>query len=229
MEPQMKPHMSSIVYALGRVIAIPLPLGRHVQGQRLLTLTFNDLGVRLAGERRYSEAVSWLERAIAADDTVGGASVRASAQARKRARRGPRVPPPCALRARPCTRTDAAGCARATRARTSSRVGARHAIVRVDAARGRLCVAFFLNRGDCQRALGRINEALTDFERAAELLTGDTKALWGIQSRIALIHNERGTQLFNHAAARHAAVEFSRAIECNPRVPHFYTNRAQVS
>ena len=108
-------------------------------------------------------------------------------------------------------------------------MGARHAIVRVDAARGRLCVAFFLNRGDCQRALGRINEALTDFERAAELLTGDTKALWGIQSRIALIHNERGTQLFNHAAARHAAVEFSRAIECNPRVPHFYTNRAQVS
>ena len=81
MKPQMKPHMSSIVYALGRVIAIPLPLGRHVQGQRLLTLTFNDLGVRLAGERRYSEAVSWLDRAIAADDTVGGASVRASARA----------------------------------------------------------------------------------------------------------------------------------------------------
>jgi len=116
--------------------------------------------VRLAGERRYSEAVSWLERAIAADDTVG---------------------------------------------------------------------AFFLNRGDCQRALGRINEALTDFERAAELLTSDAKALWGIQSRIALIHNERGTQLFNHAAARHAAVEFSRAIDCNPRVPQFYTNRAQAT
>ena len=75
----------------------------------------------------------------------------------------------------------------------------------------------------------RKNEALTDFERAAELFTGDAKVLWAIQSRIALVHNERGAQLFNHAAARHAAVEFSRAIECNPRVAQFYTNRAQAT
>merc|ERR1711918_59368 len=86
--------------------------------------------------------------------------------------------------------------------------------------------AFFLNRGDCHRSLGSINEALSDFQRAAELFTGDAKAQWQIQSRIALVHNERGTQLFNHAAARHAAVEFSRAIECNPKVSHFYINRA---
>ena len=43
------------------------------------------------------------------------------------------------------------------------------------------------------------------------------------------MHNERGAQLFNHAAARHAAVEFSRAIECNPRVASFYVNRAQAT
>ena len=43
------------------------------------------------------------------------------------------------------------------------------------------------------------------------------------------MHNERGAQLYNHAAARHAAVEFSRAIECNPRVPAFYVNRAQAT
>ena len=87
----------------------------------------------------------------------------------------------------------------------------------------------FLNRGDCHRSLGVIAEALTDFERAAELFAGDEKAQWAIQSRIALVHNERGTQLYNHAAARHAAVEFSRAIECNPRVAHFYINRAQAT
>ena len=87
----------------------------------------------------------------------------------------------------------------------------------------------FLNRGDCHRALNDVNAALVDFERAAELFSGDDKAQWGIQSRIALVHNERGTQLFNHAAARHAAVEFSRAIECNPRVAHFYINRAQAT
>ena len=54
-------------------------------------------------------------------------------------------------------------------------------------------------------------------------------AIRSIQSRIAIVHNERGAQLFNHAAARHAAVEFSRAIECNPRVASFYVNRAQAT
>ena len=43
------------------------------------------------------------------------------------------------------------------------------------------------------------------------------------------MHNERGTQLYNHAAARHAAIEFSRAIECNPRVAGFYVNRARAT
>jgi len=89
--------------------------------------------------------------------------------------------------------------------------------------------ALFLNRGDCHRSLNAIADALTDFQRAAELFSGDAKAQWHIQSRIALVHNERGTQLFNHAAARHAAVEFSRAIECNPRVQQFYLNRARAT
>ena len=89
--------------------------------------------------------------------------------------------------------------------------------------------ALFLNRGDCHRALGDVDAALADFEKAAELFSTDAKAQWAIQSRIAIVHNERGMQLFNHAAARHAAIEFSRAIECNPRVSHFYVNRAQAT
>lgn len=97
----------------------------------------------------------------------------------------------------------------------------------------RACVlqvgGFYLNRGDCLRALGDVDAALKDFEKAAALLASDTKALWAIQSRIALVHNERGTQLYNHAAARNAAVEFSRAIECNPKVASFYVNRAQAT
>ena len=43
-----------------------------------------------------------------------------------------------------------------------------------------------------------------------------------------MVHNERGARLFNHANPRKAAVEFSRAIECNPKVAHFYTNRAEA-
>ena len=84
--------------------------------------------------------------------------------------------------------------------------------------------------GACSaRPTADVDAALVDFEKAATLCVGDAKAQWAIQSRIAIVHNERGAQLFNHAAARHAAVEFSRAIECNPRVPHFYVNRAQAT
>ena len=134
--------------------------GRHAHGERLLTLTFNDLGVKLATAKRYADAIGWFDRAIDGDDTLGN---------------------------------------------------------------------LFLNRGDCHRATGSVAEALSDFERAAELFAGDAGAQWAIQSRIAIVHNERGTQLFNHAAARHAAVEFSRAIECNPKVAHFYVNRAEAT
>ena len=140
--------------------AIRLAGGRHPECQRLLVLTFNDLGVKLASTRKFSDALGWLHRAVALDETLG---------------------------------------------------------------------PVFLNRGDCHRALGDIDAALTDFERAAVLFVGDAKAQWAIQSRIAVVHNERGAQMFNHAAARHAAVEFSRAIECNPRVASFYVNRAQAT
>ena len=134
--------------------------GKFPECARLLVLTFNDLGVQLAAQKKYTDAIGWLHRAISLDGKVG---------------------------------------------------------------------QFFLNRGDCQRALGDVDAALADFERAAELFVGDAKLQWQIQSRIALVHNERGAQLFNHAAARHAAVEFSRAIECNPRVAHFYINRAKAT
>jgi tetratricopeptide (TPR) repeat protein len=134
--------------------------GRFPQCQRLLGLTFNDLGVRYASKQQHADALPWLHRAVALDASVG---------------------------------------------------------------------QFVLNRGDTHRALGDVEAALADYERAAERFAGDAKAQWAIQSRIALVHNERGAQLFNHAAARHAAVEFSRAIECNPRVASFYTNRAQAT
>ena len=134
--------------------------GKYPAAQRLLVLTFNDLGVRLASKRQYADALGWLHRAAALDQKLG---------------------------------------------------------------------PVFLNRGDCHRALGDVDAALADFETAAELFSTDPKAQWAIQSRIAIVHNERGMQLFNHAAARQAAIEFSRAIECNPRVAHFYINRAQAT
>ena len=87
--------------------------------------------------------------------------------------------------------------------------------------------ATLANRGDCHRTCGRSAEALADYEAALEL-SSDRSERWRIQTKLAVVHNERGARLFNHANPRKAAVEFSRAIECNPKVAHFYTNRAEA-
>ena len=65
--------------------------------------------------------------------------------------------------------------------------------------------------------------------RAAELLAHDPARQWAVRARLAVVYNERGTKLFNHAEPRRAALEFARAIECNPRVSHFYANRAECT
>jgi len=88
--------------------------------------------------------------------------------------------------------------------------------------------ATLANRGDCHRTCGRTAEALRDYEAAVEL-SSDARERWRIQTKLAVAHNERGARLFNHANPRKAAVEFSRAIECNPKVAHFYTNRAEAT
>lgn len=89
--------------------------------------------------------------------------------------------------------------------------------------------AFHLNRADCHRMLGHVADALADLELAREISTHDPQTQWDIRTRLALVHNDRGMQLFNHAEPRRAAVEFSRAIECNPKVAQFYTNRAEAT
>ena len=86
---------------------------------------------------------------------------------------------------------------------------------------------FYLNRGDCYRSLKRLPESLVEYERAAELLSHDPAKQFAVRSRLAVVYNERGTKLFNHAEPRRAALEFARAIECNPKVSHFYANRAE--
>lgn len=99
----------------------------------------------------------------------------------------------------------------------------------IDASGVHVTSAPFSNRADCLRRLDRPSEALADYERAAELAAAAPEALWQIQTRMAMLHNDSGTRLYNHAQARKAAQAFSRAIECNPRVSRFYLNRAEAT
>jgi tetratricopeptide (TPR) repeat protein len=99
----------------------------------------------------------------------------------------------------------------------------------IDASGASVTAAPFSNRADCLRRLDRPSEALADYERAAELAVAEPEALWQIRTRMAMLHNDAGTRLYNHAQARKAAQAFSRAIECNPRVSRFYLNRAEAA
>jgi tetratricopeptide (TPR) repeat protein len=87
----------------------------------------------------------------------------------------------------------------------------------------------YANRADCFRQLQRPTDAIDDYERAAGLAAAEPELHWQIQTRMAMLHNDTGLRLYNHAQPRKAALAFSRAIECNPRVARFYLNRAEAT
>eukprot|EP00949_MAST-11_sp_MAST-11-sp1_P003344 g3344.t1 len=84
--------------------------------------------------------------------------------------------------------------------------------------------SFFTNRGDCYRKLGLIQQALADYHIAFDMDPEN----WHTKTRLALVHNEFGTRLFNASEYAQAEVEFSTAITHNPKVPNFWLNRANA-
>ncbi|OQR94453.1 hypothetical protein ACHHYP_01289 [Achlya hypogyna] len=80
---------------------------------------------------------------------------------------------------------------------------------------------YYINRGDCYRALSKFLPALADYNTALDLQPTDVE----IHSRIAMIRYHFGLDLFNRAAFDKAEVEFSMAIRHNHRVPYFFLRR----
>ncbi|EQC42543.1 hypothetical protein, variant [Saprolegnia diclina VS20] len=80
---------------------------------------------------------------------------------------------------------------------------------------------YYINRGDCYRALGKLQAALADYNTARELQPTDTE----IHTRIAMIRYHFGLELFNRAAFDKAEIEFSSAIRHNHKVPAFFIRR----
>merc|ERR1719230_233688 len=66
---------------------------------------------------------------------------------------------------------------------------------------------FFVNRGDCYRALGKIELAIADFHRAYDSSPDD----WQIKTRLAVLHYMMGVNLFNKGEFAQAEVELSMA------------------
>lgn len=56
---------------------------------------------------------------------------------------------------------------------------------------------FYVNRGDCHRELGSLQQALADYHRAQDLAPGD----WTVATRLSVVHDMFGVQLFNEVCA----------------------------
>ena len=89
---------------------------------------------------------------------------------------------------------------------------------------GSVNINFFTNRGDCYRQCGQVQQALADYHVAFDMNPED----WQIRTRLGLVHHTLGSTLFNEKNYDEAEVEFSTAIQYNPKVAHFYLHRGNT-
>jgi tetratricopeptide (TPR) repeat protein len=85
-------------------------------------------------------------------------------------------------------------------------------------------MAFYRNRGDCYRHCGQIPQALADYHVAYDMNPND----WEIRTRLSLVHHTLGSELFNKKSYDEAEIEFSTAIQYNPKVGHFFLHRGNA-
>lgn len=85
--------------------------------------------------------------------------------------------------------------------------------------------SFFSNRGDCHRELGQLQSALADYHVAYDLNPDN----WETKTRLAMLHDSFGLELFNASQYSDALVEFSTALGYNGRVVQIYLHRARTA
>ena len=82
---------------------------------------------------------------------------------------------------------------------------------------------FHLNRGDCFRALHKLNQALSDYSLALSLHPND----WDIKIRLSITHYLAATDFYNTSDYYEAEIELCEAIEYNPKVYEYYIARGK--
>lgn len=87
--------------------------------------------------------------------------------------------------------------------------------------------SFHINRGDCYRSLNKLQHALADYNAALRLCK-EPHLLTNVHTRLSLVHNMFGTELFNAGRFVECEQEFSRAISFNANVPQYLVNRANA-
>lgn len=83
---------------------------------------------------------------------------------------------------------------------------------------------YYVNRGDCFRALLQLPEAISDYMEAISI----NPANWDIRTRLSLTHYLTGTNYFNKSDYSVSLREFDKAIEFNPKVAEYYAVRGKA-
>lgn len=83
---------------------------------------------------------------------------------------------------------------------------------------------FYMNRGDCYRALGQARFALADYHAAHERNTLN----WDIATKLSMTHYMMAVDYFNDAEFAEAQNELSGAIQFNPKVFEYYALRGKA-
>ena len=84
---------------------------------------------------------------------------------------------------------------------------------------------YFVNRGDCYRATGHIEQAMSDFHRAYD----SDPTNWQTKTRLSMIHYMAGLQLFNEGFYSQAENELTTAINYNNKVSQYYACRGKAA
>ena len=88
----------------------------------------------------------------------------------------------------------------------------------------RLLTRLLINRGDCYRALNKVEQALADFHGALE----EDPENWDTKTRLSLIHYMIAVDLLNKCRYEEAELEISVALGFNDKVSAYFAVRGRT-
>jgi tetratricopeptide (TPR) repeat protein len=83
---------------------------------------------------------------------------------------------------------------------------------------------FYMNRGDCYRAIGKLEHSVNDYLAALELAPSD----WNIMTRVSLSYYLKAAGYFNVSDYVNAEIEITEALKFNPKVSEYYAIRGKT-
>lgn len=83
---------------------------------------------------------------------------------------------------------------------------------------------YYVNRGDCHRALNSLADAVCDYNTALEIKRDD----WEIRTRLSLTHYLIATVYFNQSQYLETQAELDKAINFNPKVSEYFALRGRT-